>query len=233
MKEFSRLFPWLVVGAAVLYLIYTMTPISDPADRMHVRQFGELAVQDRGRIKPFDSVARTTLMLLSGRQDYKDEQDQTRSAVQWALEVICHKPEATRHKVFRIENDQVLSLLGLTPRSETHFRYSLDEFGGRLKQLADKARAADRVAEKDRDVFQVKVLELFEHLRLYEGLWQGTSPRLAMPVPGTPAEQWRTLEQVRAAQWRHAAEGVPGARSLRRLGRGSGRVVHSRRRGAL
>ena len=80
-----------------------------------------------------DTVARTTLMLVSGKQTFVDDKDQRQPAIKWLLDVmsvtlrdadktIPHR--CLNYKVFRIENDQVLSLLGLEPRSATHFRYA-------------------------------------------------------------------------------------------------------------
>jgi ABC-type transport system involved in cytochrome c biogenesis permease subunit len=196
MNEFSRHFSWLVLGGAVLFLVYTMTPLSAPSGQMQLHEFGAVPVQDEGRIKPFDSMARTTLMLISGKQEYKDENDKTQSAVKWALDVLTHNRSAFRSKVFRIENDQVLSLLGLKPRSETHFRYALDEFFDKKKMqlLEEKARAAFNVPERQRDVFQVKLLEVSQHVKQFMMLYEQMQPRLLPPE--TAGEDWRALAQL-------------------------------------
>ncbi len=197
MNENGRWLPWLVLGGAILYLVFKMIPLGDSPTGLHLQELGALAVQDGGRIKPFDSMARTTLMLISGKQDYKDENDRTQPAIKWVMDVMTHKPSAAASKVFRIENDQVLSLLGLQPRSETHFRYALDEFRDRskLRQLWDKAEAAKLVPERERDTFQVKVIELQSHLHLYMALDNQFSPRL-LP-PSSPGEQdWRSVVEA-------------------------------------
>jgi ABC-type transport system involved in cytochrome c biogenesis permease subunit len=210
MKELSRIFPWLVLGAAALFLLYTMTPLSAPATQMQLHEFGGIPVQDGGRIKPFDSMARTTLMLISGRQTYKDENNTTQPAVKWVLDVIAHNDSALHSKVFRIENEQVLSLLGLRPRSETNFRYALDEFDSpnKMQVLEEKAKAAAGVPERQRDVFQVKVLELAEHVELYIRMMNGSQPRLVPPE--SPEERdWRTLRQ--------AVAGVHNVEDMRKI----------------
>lgn len=200
MNENGRWLPWVVLGAATLYVVYTMVPLGDAPDGMHLQELGGVPVQDGGRIKPLDSMARTTLMLISGKQDYKDENGRTQPALKWLMDVLTHNASAERSKVFRIENDQVLSLLGLKPRSETHFRYAIEEFYDKTKirQVEQKAEAAERVPERERDTFQVKVLELYSHLQLYVMLSARVSPRMLPPL--SPGENdWRSLRSAFAA----------------------------------
>jgi ABC-type transport system involved in cytochrome c biogenesis permease subunit len=194
MNANGRWLPWVVLGGAILYLVFKMIPLGEAPASMHLQELAGLPVQDNGRIKPFDSMARSTLLLISGKQDYKDENDRTQPAVKWVMDVLTHNPSADASNVFRIENDQALSLLGLEPRSKTHFRYALNEFRdkNRIKQLWEKSDAAKLVPERERDVFQVKVLELRGHLELYLALDHQASPRL-LP-PDSPGQQdWRSV----------------------------------------
>ena len=46
-----------------------MTPAGRPADGMHLHEFGQLPIVDRGRVKPIDAMARTDLTIISGKQD--------------------------------------------------------------------------------------------------------------------------------------------------------------------
>jgi ABC-type transport system involved in cytochrome c biogenesis permease subunit len=196
----GRWLPGLVLGGAVLYLVFKMIPLGEAPNALHLQELAGLPVQDSGRIKPFDSMARSTLMLISGKQEYKDDNDRTQPAVKWVMDVLTHDPSASASKVFRIENDQVLSLLGLQPRSETHFRYALDEFRDRtkIKQLWEKADAARAVPERERDVFQIKVLEMQSHLFLYMALDSRRAPRL-LPPQSSGQQDWRSVDEAFAA----------------------------------
>ena len=80
-------------------------------------------------------------MIVSGRQTFvatkKDNSgkiiSEQQPAVKWLLDVMITNDAngpALKDEVFRIENDQVLSLLQLKPR--TGFRYSFNEMAGRL-----------------------------------------------------------------------------------------------------
>src|SRR5262249_46552757 len=128
LSGWSRYLPGIVVGAAGALLLILALPSATPKDGMNVTDFAMLPVMDGGRIKPIDTVARVNLMLISGRQSFKDESDATQPAIRWLLDVMVSNAndDARKHKVFRIENDQVLDLLEL-PRRPGSYRYSIDE----------------------------------------------------------------------------------------------------------
>ena len=67
-------------------------------------------------------------MVISSRQTYKDENDKTQPAIKWLLDVMTRDGSGHQaEKVFRIENDQVLAMLGLEARPGG-YRYAIDEF---------------------------------------------------------------------------------------------------------
>jgi len=97
--------------------------------------------------------------------------------------------------LFRIENDQVLALLGLQPKEG--LRYSWNEIEGKrdfFPGFAKKAAQARQRDEKARDVVDVKVMELFGNLNMYLDLIQLGGPTI---VPNEKAdEEWQTLGQA-------------------------------------
>src|SRR5205807_3185412 len=96
------------------------------------------------------------------------------------------------HKVFRIDNDQVLNLLGLQPRAG--FRYSLNEIGPKIKELTKQANQASKVKAGERDLFARKVVELAEHVQLYIQLSRQETP-LAVP-PQSANGEWKSYADV-------------------------------------
>ena len=192
MKDFAKVFPWLVVGAAGMFLIFTMIPLGTGPGKMDLEEFGAIPVVDRGRVKPLDTYARTTLMIISSRQTYKDENDKEQPAIKWVLDVMTRTDRGTSQKVFRIENDQVLAMLGLEARPGS-YRYAIDEFINKIDLIRDKAIAAQRVKSDRRDIFQDKIIELARHLELYSELARGESP--LMVPPQEKGEQWQSLVQ--------------------------------------
>jgi ABC-type transport system involved in cytochrome c biogenesis permease subunit len=200
-NNFKTYLPWVVVGVAALYLIFKLVPPGDPAEGMHLEEFATIPVVANGRVKPIDTFARTTLMALSGKQTFKDENGKTQPAVKWLLDAMCFKLGKARavadYKVFRIENDQVFGLLGLQPRAQTNFCYAVSEFGDKLPDLAREAQRARQVRDKDRTKFDLKVLELESHVQMLLAVTELAEP-LVLPPEG-PGEEWQTLRQALSA----------------------------------
>src|SRR5262245_23586565 len=145
-------FPSVVGMLGVLYLAWVLSNRPHYADdQFDFTEVGALPVVHQGRVKPLDTVARANLPLISGKQTYKDDDGVRHSATEWMVEVMADGRAGSRAaaaKLFRIDNDQVLTLLGL--RDRPGFRYSLDECRDRMpaaqKQLQ---RLKDPDAKRD------------------------------------------------------------------------------------
>jgi ABC-type transport system involved in cytochrome c biogenesis permease subunit len=217
MNGFSRILPWFVAGLAVVYLGLAMIPPSDPAKGMQLQKFGELPIVDGGRVKPLDSLARNTMMIISNRQTFTDDNGKTQPAIKWVLDVMTHrlaqKPAAERYKVFRIENGQVLNLLGL-PERPGSWRYSIEEFGGKMGEIERQAKQAHDLDPKQRDLFDTKIIELAQHLQLYVDLAQWEKP-LAVP-PQAGSEEWQPFLRA-MLEARQTGQENPAARALGKI----------------
>jgi ABC-type transport system involved in cytochrome c biogenesis permease subunit len=208
MSRFGQfVLPLVVAVLAIGYLAVAMTPPEEPADGMHLREFGQLPIVDRGRVKPIDAMARTDLTLISGKQEFYDAEGKNHSAVEWMLDVLTSRPPfknpaALEHKVFRIENLQVLSLLDLKPRPGS-YRYSIDEMGKKWGELDAALHRAGDKKDSERDLFDQKLMELGEHLKLHIELAEMDSPLLLDPAD--PKAPPRSLRDV-VTQWSEDAK---------------------------
>jgi ABC-type transport system involved in cytochrome c biogenesis permease subunit len=101
--------------------------------------------------------------------------------------------ESEAYKVFRIDNDQVLNLLRLEPR--TGLRYSIEEFAAQWKKIVESSKRAGEMDAKQRDLFDVKILDLRRHLELYLEVAQDLKPQV-VPSESKPGE-WHSLAEVR------------------------------------
>jgi len=99
---------------------------------------------------------------------------------------------AEKARVFRIQNDQVLDLLGLAPRSG--FRYGIDEFADKLPKLQEKANQAHETPAKQQDLFDTKSLELADHLRTY--IQFSEWDKMEMVPPEAAGGDWLTLRDA-------------------------------------
>ncbi|MBL8793953.1 MAG: cytochrome c biogenesis protein ResB, partial [Planctomycetia bacterium] len=195
-SPFAQFFPWLVVGFALLYIGYSLVPRNHVSDQMKLDEFGRLPVLQGGRPKPIDTLARDNLMVISGQQTFKDDKGREQPATKWLLDVMVSqfdKDEAAmRHKVFRIDNLEVLSLLGLERRAG--FRYAPGEFARKINELEREASRARQVDAKSRTPYETKLVELAEHLQLYIEISQ--MEKLLLVPPKTEDGEWRSWPQV-------------------------------------
>lgn len=146
--------------------------------------FATLPVVDQGRVKPIDTLARTTLAKISDRETYRDADGQTQPAVRWFLDVAANRPAAEEHRVFRIQNLDVLETLGL--RRRPGFRYSLAEIRskpGKLEEFDKQLRAAGKTGGGGRDAYQRALLELNNRFQAYLRLSNAFEPWELPPFP--------------------------------------------------
>jgi ABC-type transport system involved in cytochrome c biogenesis permease subunit len=197
LKDYAH---WLVLAAAGVLVAVQTIPPSARDGQIDLNEFGQLPAQADGRIKPLDSIARSSLLLISNQQEFKDKNGDKHPAIKWLVEVLS-AADALRgpvadYEVFRIENDQVLNLLGLKGKPGW-YRYSLAEILPAYDKLTDALDRAKAKDEKQQDEFDGKVLELGRRLFVYQQLAQHHVPR-AVP-PQDVGGEWRTLADVDAA----------------------------------
>ncbi len=148
-----------------------------------LQRVANVPIMYEGRVKPLDTLARNSLLIISNRSYFKDDQDRSQPAIRWLLDVITGRDEANEHRVVKIDNMEVQALLEL-PRRQGH-RYAISELRGRLSEFLTEAEKASRQNPKQLSTFQKKVLELDRRLRHYMMLV--TSFQLDLPqIPNDP-----------------------------------------------
>ena len=159
------LVPTAVVVISALWIAGKSYQPPAPEGKSDLAAFGRLPVVYEGRIKPFDTLARNSLRILSDKQTYTDENNIRQPAVRWLLDVITDSDAVRKHRVFRIQSLEVLDALGLERRKG--FRYSIDDFAPKLNVFEQQARIARQTPPEHRDLFGKKILELDQKLHLY------------------------------------------------------------------
>jgi len=189
--------PWVVLGLVAVYLLSAVVRMNPPREPFDLELAARLPVVEGGRVKPLETVARVYLRQISHREFFVDEAGQTRPAIEWYLDLVSGgtRGKARKHRIFRIENDQLLAELNLKPREG--LRYSIEEFGPKLAELDSKAQAAflRRKKQQPLDKFEEKLLDLSDKLQLYESLARMSEP-LLLP-PQSPDEEWQSLGKFR------------------------------------
>ena len=161
---------WFPIAVAALTAVWLMfTPRGGNQSDFDLRGFGQLPLAYEGRVKPLDTLARTSLRQISGKQTAIDPQGQRQPAIRWLLDLAVNTKEALEYRVFRIDNPDVLQTLKLQPRSG--YLYSFAEFNDQFEELLKQARLAHEQAKKKKDslsVYQRKVLELEKRIGIVD-----------------------------------------------------------------
>ncbi len=191
MKIITKLLPWVVL---VLALAYSGQKLARPGhieSKFDLDTFRELPVSASGRTKPLDTVARNSLMKMSGRQSLQTDQG-TMTAIEWYLEMVTRDEKADDRRIFRIDHPDVLTLIGLD--SENRTRFSFNEIFPAVDEINRQATLANEVKAKARDPYQRAVLVLAQRLMLHYALIQLQDPYLVPPL--TTDGDWRSLTTV-------------------------------------
>jgi ABC-type transport system involved in cytochrome c biogenesis permease subunit len=161
---------YLASGALALALVWvgsTLVPRGSPG-AFDLASFGRLPVLADGRIKPMDTVARTSLLMLQGRQGLVAADGRRLVPEEWLLDVLFRPDVADAYRIFRIDNPEVLSLFGLgAGESAGQVRFSFAQLQAGMPELDRQAQLAEPVDAAARTSFQRAAVELREHLEYY------------------------------------------------------------------
>ena len=89
MKWLAHVTPAIVALLALAWLGLRAVPPDDPASGFRINDFGVLPVVYQGRVKPLDTLARNSLVIISDRQTWRDADDERRPAIEWLLDVMA------------------------------------------------------------------------------------------------------------------------------------------------
>lgn len=188
-------------GLMVFLLLYLGSGFIPPKSKSpyDVQEFSLLPVQEGGRNKPVDSLARNSLLVISGKQTLRVD-NTTKSAAEWLLDVLFKPTVADEYEIFEIDDPDVRGLLGIEPGVKRRFAYS--SFAGKLREIDEQAQKAEQIKTDKRDRFQRSILDLFKKIALYHRL-QSTLrlPGETMVMP----ELIHTQEELPMAIKAHAA----------------------------
>jgi len=157
----------LVVGFSLWFFQSGVKPPEEVPSDFQLNAFAHLPVKYGGREKPIDTFARNLLTVLSDKQVLRVDGKKT-SAVSWLIDNISGRPEALDYAVFRIENLDVLSSLGLEERKR--FRYSYRELLPNLGKLDAAARSAYGKEDHQRDLYDKQVMKIANKLYLFQNV---------------------------------------------------------------
>src|SRR4029079_6340412 len=149
-------------------------PPSTAKDAFDFSKFGEIPVLVGGRMKPLDTVARNSLLIIHGKQELRLADSKTLSAMQWLADTLFNAPVADQYPVFVVQNADVLGLFGWQQSDRKYFSFA--EFTPFLKQIDEQATQSDKLEAVQRSAYQSAILNLRNGLSLYQRLKNSIQP---------------------------------------------------------
>lgn len=175
-------FPCIVLLFTALWLAsnYRM-PKTAPGD-FDLAVFGKIPVLSGGRQKPFDTVARTSLVILRGKQTLLLADGKSLDATRWLADVLFNAPVADNYPTFVINNPEVLGSFGWRQNERRYFSYA--ELAPFLEKIDGQGRKVEDVESAKRTPYQTAIYNLRNSLILYQRLKNSLAPEDAHDFAG-------------------------------------------------
>jgi hypothetical protein len=163
MKKPRSLITWLIVAASAVFVFVPLVRY-ETESAFDLRDFGRLPVLLNGRIKPLDTIARNSLLIIHGRQTLRGEYGKTLSAIAWLAELTMKPEQADQEKIFVIRNPGTLAVLGWNSDAGKYF--SFRQLFLHLEDIERQAGLAQKVDAQLRSPFQRDIIKLYERVTL-------------------------------------------------------------------
>ena len=199
----SRFTPVFVVAAAAVCALSGLfeRPASEPAA---VAAFGRLPVLAEGRIKPLDSVARSTLLVIQGRQRVETPDGAELTPDRWLLDAMFRPEKADTYRTFVVDNTDLLLLVGKNDQNMAiHYsssgqqlaaildilptrqrRLSFAEIAPYIPEIEAQYKLAEPTEAQGRTQFQSAVVQLYGNLSRYVRIKRSLQPEGAADFLG-------------------------------------------------
>jgi ABC-type transport system involved in cytochrome c biogenesis permease subunit len=201
----KRWLPMVAVLVAAAFIAGAWIPQKSPASATDLSSFGKVPVLVGGRVKPLDTVARNSLLIIHGKQELRLADGKRISAMQWLTDVIFNASAVDEQPAFVIHHPEVLGLFGWEQGARKNFSYK--ELSPFLRQIEEQGSQSEKLQSAERSSYQSAILNLRNALILYQKLKNSIQPEGAQNFIG---ELERFLAAVpeggKAARQREAGE---------------------------
>jgi ABC-type transport system involved in cytochrome c biogenesis permease subunit len=170
----KRFLPWVILAIAAALILPYWVPPKTATNDFDFSGFGEIPVLVGGRVKPLDTVARNSLLIIHGKQELRLESGRRLNAMQWLTDVLFNAPVADQYPVFVVQNADVLGLFGWEQTDRKYFSFA--DFAPFLKQIDEQAAQSDKLEAVQRSAYQSAILNLRNGLSLYQRLKNSIQP---------------------------------------------------------
>jgi ABC-type transport system involved in cytochrome c biogenesis permease subunit len=178
----QRFLPWIIVGLAGVWVASNWRPPTVAPGDFDLATFSKIPVLVGGRLKPLDTVARTSLLVIHGKQQLQLADGKSVGALGWLADVLFNAPVADRYPTFVIQNAEVLGLFGWQQHDQKYFSY--DELSPFLKEINDQGQQSANLEAIQRSAYQTAIFNLRNSLALYQRLKISLQPEDARDFAG-------------------------------------------------
>ena len=199
---------YLAWGAGTLALLIALV-FALPGGKVRgfdVSGFSNLPILEGGRVKPLDSLARNSLLVIHSRQGFRFD-GRSVGPDEWILDVLFRPQVADQQPIFVIDDPEVISLIGAQQKKNRNY-FSFADLSSHLDEVQKQAASAQPIAPQKRTRFQSAVVNLFDRVYLYyklrNTLQLAGSPGLGWELQslGTPEAKLRHQDLIQLAQFR-------------------------------
>ena len=178
-----------ILAIAILIIARAFKPTTYHQSDFDIATFSELPVQIGGRIKPLDSVARNTLLILANRQKVITPEGVRLSPIEWFMDLTMRPEVADTYKVFKIEFPDDLGFSGLAQEGQRY--YSFNELTPYFEEIQKRYQEINPEPKK-RSAYEKQIAELNDDLILYNRVMHSLSPI------GRPERMDRLIDEYRS-----------------------------------
>ena len=196
------LIPVIAVAIVVAMFVRTLAPNTADSENgaaYNLDAAATLPVSSEGRVKPLDSVARHSLLLISNKQSPRVD-DEKLNPMAWYLGAVARQEQTMDLAIVRIDHPDLKALFGTYDDARKLF--SLTELRPKMAELEQLSDLARQKPAKFRDAYDKQVLELDLKLREYAMLMRLDKPFVIPPDEAHP--DWRPIAE--AVSHQHAGE---------------------------
>jgi ABC-type transport system involved in cytochrome c biogenesis permease subunit len=178
----KRFIPAIVFGFALLWIAASFRPPKSASEDVDLAKFGKIPVLVGGRVKPLDTVARNSLLIIHGKQTSRLVNEKQIAALHWLTDTLFNAPVADQYLVFVIQNAEVLGLFGWEQSDRKYFSFA--ELTPFLKQIDEQGGQSEKLESVQRSAYQNAILNLRNALVLYQHLKNSVQPEDAQNFAG-------------------------------------------------
>ena len=161
------------LAIAWLFLSLVLVKPTCAGPHADIASFAALPVMHQGRVKPLDTVARSSLLMIRGKQSVPVE-GRTIGAAEWLLDVLARPEAADTYPVFEIDDPDVLAVFGIGADKGRYFAFK--QLKPAFKEFASQVDDAEAAEASQRTRFQRDVVNLGGRLSMYQSFKNTLQP---------------------------------------------------------